>query len=247
MRRTWDELLAAFQFLTRLPVPSPRYSTDLMSRAGKFFPLVGLIVGSLAALLYSVLAQTLPRSLLALVILTFLVLLTGGFHEDALADAADGFGGAWNRERVLEIMRDSRVGSYGAIAIGLSLLWRFVLLVNLPDARFGIYVIAAHVLCRWTALPLSHVLPPARTDGSGVTIAQRTSRTDLIIGSILMLLAVTACLKSSAWLPIAATIVVVLLSGKYFQRRLGGVTGDCFGVSNQLSEIAVYFCGCVAR
>jgi len=245
LKRTLGEVAAAFQFLTRLPLPSvSAYSPDIVGRAGKFFPLVGLFIGSAGALLHKLLEHALPASINALLILTFLVLITEGLHEDALADAADGFGGGWNRERVLEIMRDSRIGSYGGIAIGLSLLWRYILLAKLPDGRFVSYFVAAHVLCRWTTLPLSYALRPARTDGSGAQMAQRTSTMGLAVGSIFTLAAVIGCLRSAAWLPVLVTAGLVVLSGWYYQRRLGGVTGDCFGATNQISEIAVYFCGC---
>ena len=244
MRRIGAELRAAFQLLTRLPVPSTTCSPERLGGVAKFFPLVGVVIGGCGAVLHIVAEKVLPASISALLVLTFLVLITGGFHEDALADAADGFGGGWNRERVLEIMRDSRIGSYGGIAIGLSLLWRYILLATLPDARFTSYFVAAHVLCRWTSLPLSYALKPARTDGSGATVAQRTSKGGLALGSIFTLAVTLACLKSAAWLPVLATLVAVLVSGWYYKRRLGGVTGDCFGATNQISEIAVYFCGC---
>lgn len=246
MKRTSAELLAAFQFLTRLPLPSPTYSPDLLAGAGKFFPLVGLVIGALGALLFALLRNMLPQSITALFLLTFLVLVTGGLHEDALADAADAFGGGWSRERVLEIMRDSRIGSYGGVAIALSLLWRYVLLATMPNARFTSYFVAAHVLCRWTSLPLSYALAPARADGSGVRIALQTSTEQLAAGSIFTLLVVAVFLRNAAWLPLSVTLLIVLLSGWYFRRRLGGVTGDCFGAANQISEIAVYFCGAIS-
>jgi len=246
VKRTLSEVWAAFQFLTRLPVPSSCYSPDVLARAGKFFPLVGLVIGLIGALLHKLLANALPPSINALVVLTYLVFITGGFHEDALADAADGFGGGWNRESVLEIMRDSRIGSYGGIAIALSLLWRYTLLTRLPGDRFTSYFVAAHVLCRWTALPLSYALPAARVNGAGVAMAQRTSAMGLAVGSIITVAVCAGWLRSAAWLPIFATLVIVVLSGWYYWRRLRGVTGDCFGATNQLSEIAVYLCGCVA-
>jgi adenosylcobinamide-GDP ribazoletransferase len=238
------EVVAAFQFLTRLPVPASEYAPDLLGRAAKFFPLVGLAIGLLAALVHNLAGRWWGTAVGALVTLTFLVLITGGFHEDALADAADGFGGGWTREGVLEIMRDSRIGSYGGIAIGLSLLWRYVLLTNLPEGRFATYLVAAHVLCRWTTLPLSCALAPARIDGAGVAMAQRISKKTLAFGSVLTFAIVFACLRSAVWIPLFTTAVLVLISGWYYRRRLGGVTGDCFGATNQISEIAVYFCGC---
>jgi adenosylcobinamide-GDP ribazoletransferase len=244
VKKAGAELAAAFQFLTRLPVPASQYTPDLLGRAAKFFPLVGLVIGVLAAVVHNLAARWWGVPLGALATLTFLVLITGGFHEDALADAADGFGGGWSRERVLEIMRDSRIGSYGGIAIGLSLLWRYVLLASLPEGRFAVYLVTAHVLCRWTALPLSYALRPARTDGASVIVAQQTSRTDLAFGSMLALAIVFTCLRSAAWIPLLATVLLVLVSGWYYRQKLGGVTGDCFGATNQISEIAVYFCGC---
>lgn len=245
MKKIGTELTAAFQFLTRLPVPALSYSPDLLGKATKFFPVVGLVIGAGGVLLHSTTAKMFPTSICALFTLTYLILVTGGLHEDALADASDGFGGGSTRQRVLEIMRDSRIGSYGGLALALSLLWRFVLLAKLPDNRFPSYFVAAQVLSRWTILPLSYVLPPARTDGSGVTVAQHTSKTALVIGTILALAVVVPWLKIAAWLPLSATSVVVLLTGRYYHRKLGGVTGDCFGATAQITEIAVYLCGCV--
>lgn len=99
-------------------------------------------------------------------------------------------------------MRDSRIGSYGGIAVGLSLLWRYILLGRLLDGRFAGYFVAAHLLCRWTTLPLSYALPAARTDGSGVTIAQLASKMALAMDSILTGAGVIGFLRHPAWLPV---------------------------------------------
>jgi adenosylcobinamide-GDP ribazoletransferase len=249
LRRVWTEFLCAIQFLTRVPIPSQPYEADTLSRAVKFFPFVGLLVGASGALLHFLLTPHLPRLIVAVLILIFFVCITGCLHEDGLADAADGFGGGWSREQILTIMHDSRIGSYGAAALTLSLGTRLLLISALPLAHVAQYLVAAHVLCRWTTLPLSYYLPSARTQrddqiaGQGARVAQLTSRGTLIVGTLFSFAIVVAVLRMHAITPILISIAFTLISGAYFKRRLGGVTGDCFGAANQITEIAVYLSG----
>jgi adenosylcobinamide-GDP ribazoletransferase len=225
-------------------MPSITFEADSLSRATKFFPLVGLVIGSGALVLRKLLELHLNRSLTALVVLVYLVLITGCLHEDGLADTADGFGGGKTREQILAIFRDSRIGSYGATALVLSLLARYLLLASLPLEHFAAYVISSQVLCRWSALPLSYFLAPAREqDGQGSRIAKLTSLASLIFGSVFGFTVVAIALRRSAAAPVLVAVITVLLSGWYYARELGGVTGDCFGATSQLTEIAVYFCG----
>ncbi len=244
-----SDFLAAVQFLTRVPTPALPYDRGSLSRAVKFFPLVGLMIGGAAALLDQLLSPHLPRLVTALIVVTFLVMITGCFHEDGLADTADGFGGGSNREQVLLILKDSRIGSYGCAALSLSLLARVVLLASLPLAQLPQYLIAAHVLCRWTTLPLSYYLAPARSQnngaeaGQGARIARLTTRGTLIAGSAFTLAICIVVLRIHAAAAVAATFLATLLSGFHYQRKLQGVTGDCFGATNQLAEIAVYLTG----
>jgi adenosylcobinamide-GDP ribazoletransferase len=244
IRRTGGEVAAAFQFLTRIPTFSKTFEADSLSRAAKFFPLAGLAVGGGAVLLQKLLLSHLSRALIALVVLAYLMLITGCLHEDGLADAADGFGGGWSKDQILAILKDSRIGSYGAAALVLSLIARYVLLASLPVERFAAYVISSHVLCRWSSLPLSYFLPAAREqEGQGARIAKLTSLSTLIFGSLFSFAVAIFALRWSAVGPLLATLLVVALSGLFYWRKIGGVTGDCFGATNQLAEIAVYFCG----
>jgi adenosylcobinamide-GDP ribazoletransferase len=238
------EVVVAFQFLTRIPMPSIAFEADSLSRAVKFFPLVGLAVGSSAVLVQKLLISHLGRPLVALVVLIYLVLITGCFHEDGLADAADGFGGGWNRNQTLLILKDSRIGSYGATALTLALLARYLLLEWLPIQHFAAYIVSAHVLCRWSSLPLSYFCPPAREqDGQGARIARLTSLSSLVFGSVLSFAIVIFALRWLAVAPLLLTMIAVALSGWFYFKKIAGVTGDCFGATNQLTEIAVYFCG----
>jgi adenosylcobinamide-GDP ribazoletransferase len=249
LRRTWEDFLRAVQFSTRIPTPAVSYDPTALPRALKFFPVVGLGIGAAAALLQIILSPHLVRPLVALLVLSFLVLVTGCLHEDALADAADGFGGGWTREKILLIMRDSRIGSYGATALVLSLSARLLLLTTIPSWHMTRYLIVAQVLCRWTTLPLSFALPSARameggpTDGLGAVIARLTTPATLIGGTIVSVAIAIICLGRASIAAVAAAAMVTLLSGLYYRRRIGGVTGDCFGATNQLTEIAVYLCG----
>ena len=245
MKSSLLDLLTAIQFLTRIPLPTLPYDASSLARSVKFFPVVGALIGSLAAALHYLLAPHLPRLLAALFVLTFLILVTGAFHEDGLADCADAFGCTRDRNRILTIMHDSRIGTYGGVALTLSLLARLLLLASLPLDAVAPYLISAHILCRWTTLPLSHFLPAARpaTEGQAARIASLTSTTSLILGTLFSFIAVIFLLRAGAIIPILSAILLTFLSALYYKKRLGGVTGDCFGATNQLAEIGVYLCG----
>jgi adenosylcobinamide-GDP ribazoletransferase len=222
MKRTIYALLAAFQFLTRIPVPDPPWSKDLLGRATVFFPVVGAAVGGGAAGLdwicrhYSV-----PDALRAIAVLTFLVLITGAFHEDALADMADGFGGGYTRERILAIMADSRIGSFGVVALTLSLLARYTLLAALPAQRAWSTLIVAHVLCRWTSVPLAAYLPSARgTEGQGARVGMNIPRYSVPAGTVLAAAIVAGLMGLKALLPLLAATAVTILTGLYYRATL---------------------------
>lgn len=243
-RKLGEDVVTAFQFLTRVPMPAVPYEPDSLSRAVRFFPFVGLVIGGGAALLHKLLLPHLNQPLAALLVLVYLVLVTGCFHEDGLADIFDGFGGGWSRDQVLLILKDSRIGSYGATALVLSLLARYLLLASLPAQHFAAYLISAHVLCRWSTLPLSYFLAPAREqEGQGARIAKLTSLPSLIFGTLFSFAIAAFALQRSAVAPVSVAVLTALLSGWFYSRKIHGVTGDCFGATNQLVEIAVYFCG----
>lgn len=243
LREILKDVASAFQFLTRMPLPRLAYSPDALSRSAMFFPLVGLAIGAAAAVLHRLLLPHLPLDIVAVLIVLFSILATGGLHEDGLADVADAFGGG-SRERVLEILKDSRIGSYGALAVVFSFVVRVLLLAALPGKAFAGYVIAAHVLCRWTILPLGCILPAARKqEGQGARIARQVSRVSIVVGTLFAFGMAAYLLRMAVWEPIAAVLLVTFLSGLYYRRRIGGITGDCFGATMQLAEIAVYFCG----
>jgi len=249
MRRRVKLFLSAVAFLTRLPVPQEvQVGPDALANSTVFFPLVGLLVSAGAIILNHVFSRFVAHDVVIVIILVFLVAITGGLHEDALADAADGFGGGWGKDQILHIMRDSRVGSFGVLAIALALLARFVFLSNIPPQRFDSYLVAGQVTSRWTALPLAFFLPPAREqDGQGARVAGKITTFSLVTGTLLTIVIVGVALGTKAlWVGLAA-VVITGAAGAYYRRRIGGVTGDCLGATNQIAEVAIYFVGVVLR
>ena len=244
MIRILKDVLVAFQFLTRLPVPKVEYTPDALARSACFFPLVGVVVGAFACLVHYLLRNHLPASFVVSAVLLSTVLITGALHEDGFADVADAFGGGWNREQVLTILKDSRIGSYGTLAIVFSFTTKLILLFYLPERRFAAFVICAQMLCRWTALPLGYFLHPARGEaGQGARIGGKLPIGRVIFGTLLMAIVVIYFLRFQSWIPMLTAIAITAVTGLYYKNRIGGITGDCFGATNQLTEIAVYLCG----
>ena len=249
MRRLGELFIVAMQFLTRLPVrPKGELPADALGKAAVFFPLIGLVLGAGGVALDHLLSPYSSRSVVTVFVLIYLVAVTGGLHEDALADAADGFGGGWTKEEILAIMRDSRIGTFGAVTVTLGLLARFACLGSLNVGGFDRFFVAGQVLNRWTALPLGFFLGPARNEsGQGALLARKVSGATLGIGTALAVAIVVFALGFKAvWVILAATTVTAL-TGFYYQSRIGGVTGDCMGATNQMAEVAVYFVGVLLR
>ena len=231
----------ALQFLTRLPVP--RRSVGLEEQLGKaaaFFPLVGVIVGCGAALVFLLLERVLPLSASVLGAIIFAAFITNGLHEDGLADTFDGFGAGWTRERILEIMRDSRIGVYGMLALIFLILGKLNLLSSLSPGQIWRWLIVGHTAARWTILPLSAWLPYARAEGQGKLVAKQVGALEILLGTATLLLVLLLVSWQVALVTLLVTALVTLLSGLYFRTRLHGLTGDCLGAANQLTEVALY-------
>ncbi len=249
MIRSVKLFLSAVQFLTRLPVGSiSSLSTDVLGEASVFFPLVGLLVAAGGVALNHLLSAWVGRNILVMLVLLYFVLVTGGLHEDGLADTADGFGGGWRKDQILSIMRDSRIGSFGATAIVFSILARYVCLESLSERAFDHFLVAGQVLNRWSALPLGFFLRSAREDdGQGARVAEKVSGLSLTLGTAMTVVIVGLALGTKALGIFCAAVAVTILAGVYFWRRIGGVTGDCMGATNQIVEVTVYFMGVLLR
>lgn len=237
------DLLAAMQLLTRLPVGwiGARGERPALTRIVWAYPVVGVIVGVIGGGVYW-LADGLgcPSALAAIWSLAALVLATGALHEDGLADTADGFGGGATRERKLEIMRDSRTGSYGVIALLLSLGLRAgaIALLATP-AEVTVSLVVAGALGRAVPVALLMVLPPARADG----LAAQSGEPDRAAATTALGLGAVAAI---VLLPTGPALLAILAAGLacaaiawLAQRQIGGQTGDVLGAGEQLAECLV--------
>lgn len=240
----------ALQFFTRLPIPAwVGYQPDWLQQSARYFPLVGLLVGALSALVLWMAQWIWPAPIAVGLAIATGLLITGGFHEDGLADTFDGLGGAVSRERALAIMKDSRLGSYGALALIIVLGLRALCLVELATAQADA---AALALCwvqgasRVAPLWLMHALPYGgdAEHAKAKPLATSISTGSLLVGLGWVLLAGAALVAwqpSWLWLLSAASVAAggccLWLQG-WLDRRLGGYTGDNLGASQQLSEVA---------
>jgi adenosylcobinamide-GDP ribazoletransferase len=238
----WPRLfLIATQFLTRCPMPRNLETDEKeLGQAAMFFPLVGALVGASGALLHAALSKFLPPSTCALLTLVYLSLITNAFHEDGLADAFDGFGGGWTRERALEIMRDSRVGTFGALALIFLALAKYNFLSSISPSVVWRWLIVAHTAARWTTLPLCLWLPYAREEGQGKLVARRLGYGEATLATLTLLATLALLNWRAAAVAGAVAILAPLVTGLYYRNRIGGVTGDCLGATNQLTEVAIY-------
>ena len=166
------------------------------------------------------------------------VVVTGALHEDGLADAADGFGGGSTPERVLEIMKDSRVGSYGAVALILVIVTKLASLASLSRIEVAAALVAGHTLARWSSVMLLHRYAYVGTKGAAFGGGVTTLR--LTIASIIAFTICALALQRRALIVIPVSVAVTAASGVYCRRRIGGITGDCLGAINQLVELATY-------
>jgi adenosylcobinamide-GDP ribazoletransferase len=230
----------AVTFLTRIPIADDRpLDAGALSRAAFWFPAVGLLVGGVmgGAYLLAELAGV-PAGPATVIALVAAVLITGGFHEDGLADAADAAGAHVSRERKLEILRDSRVGTYGSLAVALPLLLAYSALSTLDGEDVLRAALVGHVLGRWTTLPVSR-LTQARPDGSGTLVR---ASVPVLVGGTAYAIALALVIAGVGAGAIAVGVAAVLTAvGAVISLRVfGGVSGDMFGATNKVVEVATY-------
>lgn len=240
LKNEWRYLTLAIGFFTRIPMPSvPDFQASDLNHASKYFTLAGVLVGAVGALTYWVTAQVLPQSIAILLSMMATLYTTGCFHEDGLADAVDGLGGGWEREQVLTIMQDSRIGSYGAIALVMALLCKYELLQSLAHAPLVWIIIAAHAWSRYMALWVIRTQVYARPSGKAKPLSTALSNQDLCIASLFAVMP----LLLLPWQYLGTLLPVGLVwwwFSRLMHRRIGGYTGDCLGAMQQLTELTFY-------
>ncbi|KUF11396.1 adenosylcobinamide-GDP ribazoletransferase [Pseudoponticoccus marisrubri] len=240
----WQLFLLALRYLTRVPVPAGLPSSDdLMIRATKYHPVVGVVVGAVGAAVLWLAALVLPWGAAVILSLAATLIVTGAFHEDGLADAVDGLAGGSDRDTVLRIMADARLGKHGGMALGLVLALKLVLLasLNLPDAMAAL--VAGHAMGRMGAVHIIATTRYARSEGMQAIITAITPDGYRVALAMLAVL-LAGMMLWFGWVATGYALVLSILLGQlfraWFQRKLGGYTGDCLGGVQQLCELGVY-------
>lgn len=259
MAKQWKIFLTAVMYFTRIRVPrSIGHEPGYLEKAAKYFPLVGWVVGGISVLVFLVFSRLLSTDIGILASMIAGLLTTGAFHEDGFADVCDGFGGGWTKEKILLIMKDSRVGAFGVIGLIVILGGKFLLLRELPsftpefnqpvhlifyNYRYFIgAVMTAHSLSRLMPVIalfwMDNVTDPEHSKSKPVT--SRKLAPGELLAAILFGILPLVFFPWPFWLVILPAAWTTYELAKYFKKWIGGYTGDCLGAIQQVTEIAVY-------
>ncbi len=232
--------LAALQFLTILPIRRD-FTSEQIGRSTAFFPVVGLIIGLLLAGISYLLSLILPSIVVNILVITLLAVFSGALHLDGLADTLDGMAGHRTPEERLEIMRDSRIGGFGAVGLALFLLIEFVLLNSIP-ANLRLYsLILAPALSRWGMVMAIFVYPYARPSGLGTSFKEAVSWLQLLVATSVATIAAMLLFRLAGLAILAFASLMIFALAACFKRQLGGLTGDTYGAINEIATASVFF------
>lgn len=254
MLKQWRYFLLALGFFTRIPVPSyADFQEADLNRSVKYFPLIGWLVGFIGCTTFYISEYIFPHTVAVLISMLATIFATGAFHEDGLADSADGIGGGWQSEQVLTIMQDSRLGTYGAVALFFVLMAKFQLLTAMHGDMVMLALLCGHPLSRLSAVWLMATLSYAKPSGKAKPLATQISRSDLWFANLfgllpVFLLIILIQMTIGNW---AATLgYICLLAGAegaawwwwraLLKRKINGYTGDTLGAVQQINEIMFY-------
>lgn len=256
LAREFRLFFTAWMFFTRIPLPRRLaawvgYDAELMNGAARHFPLIGLFVGAVGAATYTFGIWLFTPMVAVALAMAATVLVTGAFHEDGFADVCDGFGASHDPQRVMEVMKDSRVGAFGAIGVALILLLKFAALDSLSDSNDDTLVawllVVGHALSRAMPVLLIYFMRYVRPeeDAKAKPMAQMISLPGLLTALIWGLAPFGGLfyLYENAWLFALGALpmlLATLLMAWWFRRRIGGYTGDCLGAVQQVTELVFY-------
>jgi adenosylcobinamide-GDP ribazoletransferase len=247
MKEELRVFFTALMFYTRIPCPSwVDHSEVYIEKCSRYFPFIGFIVTLIAGSILFGALYVLPTNVAVVLYLIACVLATGAFHEDGFGDVCDGFGGGWTKEKILEIMKDSRVGVYGVVGLIVLFLLKYSALIALVESAANKYyliaaLLASHVMSRWVPTTIMYTHEYAREDATSKVkpVAKTLSNTNLIIATIFAIIACCCLCTPFSLLMFIPLYLVKMYLANYFQKWIGGYTGDCLGAVQQVSEIVV--------
>jgi adenosylcobinamide-GDP ribazoletransferase len=245
LKKEIDIFFTALMFYTRIPCPKwITHHPDYLNKATKYFPVIGWLVGAITALVFYVAHFFLPAPLAVLLAMLAGVLTTGAFHEDGWADTCDGFGGGWTTQKILDIMKDSRLGTYGAVGLFFMLATKYYCLTNFNLLQFIVFSVVAHTFSRLCAVLLIATSSYVRLneDAKAKPLAKQITKNEFLPALFFGLLPLTLASIFATKLALAtiAPLLMVLYLRHYFTKWIGGYTGDCLGATQQITELLFY-------
>ena len=246
LRNEFELFFIAMGFFTRIPVPTwVSFNKESLNKANRYFALIGILVGAISALIYALSLQILPVSVSIIFAMLTSILITGAFHEDGLADCADGLGGGWTIADKLKIMKDSNIGTYGAVTLVLTLLFKFTLLIELAKINANLIIpalILAHCLSRVASASIiftDNYVSESETSKSK-SLAKNQSLNELLILIITGVFILIVTSTGASFSLIIGLIILRYLLALLFRKQIGGYTGDTLGATQQVSELLCY-------
>ncbi len=233
-------LQLAMSFYTRLPINNLTLDYTQLPQASIYLPVIGWIVGAGSALAFYVAVHLWSQVTAVIIALSISIMLTGGLHEDGFADVCDGFGGGWDKTRILAIMKDSHVGVYAVLGLLLLLSLKISVLSNMPLIAVPYTLLAAHSVSRFMPLMLMYGYNYAQNENSKAAGAVYAPRIKELLFAAVLSCVPLLFLPMLCWLAIGSVLLVNHWLGCYFYRHIGGYTGDCLGASQQIAEVIFY-------
>ena len=243
MRKQLHIFLNAVMFYTRLPVPKNLpYSDEMLNRSTRYFPFIGWIIGGIGAVVFYGLQFVFPPGLAVLLSMLATIFVTGAFHEDGFADFCDGFGGGYTKEKILTIMKDSRIGTYGSIGLVGMLAAKFMSLHSMDVAIVPMILLAGHALSRLMPVLVIFTSEYARADleSKSKPIGKKGKTIDLLLAIFLGLALLAFVPLTFSVVIVSVLLVTTFVFRNYIVGKLGGYTGDCLGALQQISEVLFY-------
>ena len=246
LKKELNTFFTAVMFFSRIPIPKwVDDSSETLKECAKYFSLIGIIIGAFGGFIYWGFSFVLPQNISILLSMIGTIWATGAFHEDGFADVCDGFGGGYTKDKILAIMKDSLVGTYGIVGLICILLLKYFSLVELSN-QFIIICISGHSISRFIASFILYLYPYARSEGEskGRPVASSFKLNHLIINGLI------ACIPlfffSTYWifLTLIPPFIAMLLLGRFFNKWIGGQTGDCAGATQQITEV-IFYLSCI--
>lgn len=245
MKNELKIFFTAVMFYTRIPCPSwVDHHQDYLNKATRYFPLIGWIVALGCGIVYTISQYILPINISVLLSMAAGVLLTGAFHEDGFADMCDGFGGGWTKEKILDIMKDSRSGAYGVIGTILMLLIKYTVLVHIANINLTFFLTTlflAHTLSRYAAVYITYTASYVREDelSKAKPIAKQMNTQNFVLAGLWVIPAFVLTPNYTYIMVLLPVWLTTTYLKKYFKKWIGGYTGDCLGATQQINEVVI--------